>query len=463
MLKNLVGDKAFYKHLLALMLPIMIQNGITNFVNMLDNIMIGTVGTAQMTGVSITNQLFFIFNLCIFGAVSGAGIFGAQYFGKQDYEGVRYTFRFKLLFSGLLTLMGIVLLTVAGRPLLQLYMQGEQGVTDPAITLSSAESYMRIMLIGFVPFALVQCYSSTLREGGKPTLPMIAGVVAVLVNLVANYILIFGHFGAPAMGVNGAAVATVISRFVELGVVVIGTHTNRAGYSYMAGVYRTLYVPGKLASRFFIKGLPLMLNETIWALGTATVNQCYSVRGLDIMAANNINSTFWSVFSIAFLAVGAAVGIVLGQMLGSNQLKEAKVACYRLMTFSGAVCVVMSVLYVICAPYIPLAYNTEQSIRELATQMMIIGAVFMPFDAVTHSAYFAMRSGGKMFTTFLFDCGTMWCVNVPLAFVLTRYTALPFVAVYAILQAIVVGKSIAGVLLVRSGFWIRNIVAKPEE
>ncbi|MBP0980851.1 MAG: polysaccharide biosynthesis C-terminal domain-containing protein, partial [Oscillospiraceae bacterium] len=308
MLKNLIGDRAFYKRLLALMLPIMVQNGITNFVNMLDNIMIGAVGTAQMTGVAVANQLFFVFNLCVFGAVSGAGIFGAQFFGKKDDEGVRYTFRFKFVFCALLTIFCIALFTFFGESLLWRYMQGESAAASAEDTLFHSLEYMHVMLLGLLPYSIVQCYSSTLREGERPMLPMTAGIVAVCVNLVFNYILIFGKFGAPAMGVKGAAVATVLSRFAELAIVVVCVHKNHAEYPFMQGVYRSLYVPLNLVGEFFVKGLPLMINETLWATSVAVMNQCYSIRSLDAVAAVNISQTFWNVFSIAYMAVGIAVG-----------------------------------------------------------------------------------------------------------------------------------------------------------
>jgi len=458
MLRSLIGTKAFYKRLILLMLPIMIQNGITNFVNMLDNIMIGAVGTSEMTGVAITNQLFFVFNLCIFGAVSGAGIFGAQFFGSGDHEGVRHTFRFKLLFGCLLTALGILLFLVCGEPLLRMYMQGEQGVTDAVATMQHAKDYMLIMLIGLIPFTLVQCYSSTLREGGHANLPMIAGLAAVLVNLSVNYILIFGKCGFDAMGVRGAAIGTVVSRFVELLIVAVGTHASPR-FSFIKGVYRTLYVPRQLAGQLFIKGLPLMLNETCWAAGVAMINQCYSTRGLDAVAAVNISQTFWNVFAMAYMAVGAAIGIILGQLLGANRLKEARQSSYQMIAFSFAIAVVVAIIYYVCAAVIPMAYNTEPEIRTLATILMRITAIAMPFEALTHASYFTLRSGGKMLITILFDSGFMWGISVLCAFLLSRFTPIPFVALFAIIQAISAAKSIIGLALVKNGFWIKNIIA----
>ena len=457
MLKKLIGDRAFYKRLFALMLPILVQNGITNFVNMLDNIMIGRVGTAEMTGVSVSNQLIFVFNLCIFGAVSGAGIFGAQYYGKGDDQGLKYTFRFTLLFCGALTVAGIVLFLFLGEPLLNLYMQGEAGSTDPLVTLGHAKDYLMIMLVGLIPFAMVQCYSSTLRETGFPNLPMVAGIVAVLVNLVLNTLLIFGLCGFPELGVRGAAIATVTSRFAELAVVMLATHLNTKKYPFMKGALRSLYVPGKLAWRFFIKGLPLMLNEAFWAMGLAVVNQSYSARGLDAMGALNISQTFWNVFAIAYMAVGSSIGIILGQMLGAGQLKEAKRDCRKMIAFSAFVSVIVGALYVVLAEFIPLAYNTTPEIRHMATRMMQISAIAMPFDAIVHASYFAMRSGGKMAITVVFDNGFMWGGNVLIAFLLSRFTAIPILGLFTIIQSIALLKAALGIYLVEKGSWVKNI------
>ncbi len=462
MRKTLFGDRAFYKRLFALMLPIMLQNGITNFVNMLDNIMIGSVGTTQMTGVAVTNQLLFVFNLCIFGVVSGAGIFGAQFFGKGDHEGVRHTMRFKLIAGILLTAVGILLFICGGRALLQLYMQGEQNVTDVTETMRHATDYLHIMLFGLIPYAITQCYSSTLREAGRSTPPMVAGTIAVFVNLVFNYLLIFGKFGFPMLGVKGAALATFLSRFVELAILACWAHAHTALFPFLKGVYRSLYVPKQLMVQLLAKGFPLMLNETLWGAGVAAVTQCYSLHGLNAVAACNISQTFWNVFSIAYMAVGVAISIIIGQLLGANQLKEAKAASYKLLTISFLLAVGVALLYCVCAEFIPLAYNTSADIRHLATRLMQITALAMPFDAVAHSSYFTLRSGGKIMITFLFDSGCMWAVNFVLAFVLSEYTALPFTAIFAVVQAVAIIKSVLGIILVRKGFWVKNIVAKEE-
>ena len=306
---KLIGNRDFYKMVLMIAVPIMIQNGITNFVSLLDNIMIGQVGTEQMSGVAIVNQLVFVYNLCIFGGVSGAGIFTAQYFGQGNHEGVRQTMRFKLWMVTIITSLTAVLFLGFGTTLIGAYLKGEGSAESIAATLLYGKKYLKIMLIGLPAFAAVQIYSSTLRECGQTMLPMKAGIAAVIVNLVFNYILIYGKFGAPALGVSGAAIATVLSRYVEMLITVIGVHRKSVGehavYSFVQGLYRTLKVPRELTLKIIRKGSPLLFNETLWAAGMAMLTQCYSIRGLNVVAGLNVSNTINNVFNIVFIALGA--------------------------------------------------------------------------------------------------------------------------------------------------------------
>lgn len=460
MLKKYIGDRAFYKRVLALTLPIMLQNGITNLVNMLDNIMVGRLDIASSSGVTVSNQLIFVFNLCIFGAVSGAGIFSAQFFGKGDNEGVKHSFRFKIIISLLLSALGIAVFYLWGEPLINMYLKGESGAVDPVLTLNEARDYLNVMLIGLLPFALTQCYSSTLRECGRPVLPMVSGTIAVFINLAFNYILIFGNFGAPKMGVRGAAIATVISRFTELLIVIIWTRATSKKSPFIIGAFRSLYVPKKLVGSIIIKGMPLLVNETLWSMGMAAINQSYSARGIEVVAANNILQTFFNVFSVAFMAVGVAIGILLGQQLGAKDEKGAVDTCRKLIAFSVLVSLIVGAAFFICAYFIPKAYNYPDSVRLTATRLMQICAAVMPIDAFAHATYFTLRSGGKSLITFAFDSGFMWVISVPVAFILSSFTALNILWLFTIVQLINIIKCVIGYIFVKKGIWIKNIVSE---
>ncbi|MBO5128943.1 MAG: MATE family efflux transporter [Oscillospiraceae bacterium] len=458
MFRKFIGDRAFYRHVLAIAIPIIIQNGITNFVSLLDNIMVGQVGTAPMSGVSIVNNLLFVFNMCVFGATSGAGIFTAQFHGCRDQEGIRHTFRFKLLICLVLTAASIGLFLTWGRDLILLYLQGEGDTSAIADSLHYGMGYLGIMLWGLPPFALSYAYSSTLRETNETVIPMIAGITAVFVNLALNYVLIFGKFGAPALGVNGAAIATVVSRYVELAIVALWTHRNSGTHPFITGAFRSVYIPGRLFRLISIKGFPLLVNEFFWSTGMAFLNQCYSIRGLDVVAAFTIATTISNLSSVVFMAMGNSVGIIMGQMLGAGASAGAVRDSNRKLIFVAvASCAVFGGLMAAVSGVFPLLYNTTSSVRSIATALILVTAAIMPFNAYTTSAYFTLRSGGKTAITFIFDSGFVWCIIVPLAFVLSRFTALPIVPLYAACQATDLIKCVLGRWMIKRGSWIQNL------
>lgn len=463
-LSKFIGDKAFYKMVLLIAVPIMIQNGITNFVSLLDNIMIGQVGTEQMSGVAIVNQLIFVYNLCIFGGVSGAGIFTAQFFGQGNHEGVRQTMRFKLWMTASITALTVVLFLSAGTFLISSYLQGDGSPEDAAATLIYGKQYLWIMLLGLPAFAVVQMYSSTLRECGQTILPMKAGIAAVFVNLAFNYLLIYGKFGFPKLGVQGAAAATVLSRYVEMLIIIWKVHRRNAGkgneaYAFMEGLYRTLKVPKDLAWKIIRKGCPLLFNETLWAAGMAMLTQCYSVRGLNVVAGLNVSNTINNVFNIVFIALGDSVAIIVGQLLGAGKMGQARDTDNKMIAFSVFCCTCVAAVMFLLAPLFPRLYNINDEARQLGAYFIMAAAIFMPQNAFLHAAYFTLRSGGKTVITFLFDSVFIWCVSVLIAFVLSRFTSLPVVAVYVMVQLGDIIKCVIGFILVKKGVWLQNIVA----
>ena len=299
-------------------MPIIVQNTLSNVVSLLDNVMVGQVGTLPMSAVAIINQLLFVYNLVIWGSLAGAGIFGAQFYGRGNMEGVRQTFRIKLVTAAVLTAGAILLFISAGTPLITQYLKGDTSPADAAATLEYARQYLWVMLVGLVPFALTQAYAGTLRESGQTTLPMKASMTAMVVNFILNSLLIFGLFGLPALGVMGAGIATSASRFVECAMVVISAHRSTQRYPFFTGVYRNFHIPASLAREVAIKGAPLLMNEFLWSVSQAALLQCYSVRGIQVVAALNICSTITVIFNEVFLSLGNATSILVGQELGAG-------------------------------------------------------------------------------------------------------------------------------------------------
>ncbi len=457
--KRYFGDKAFYRRLFGVMLPILLQNLITNFVNLLDNVMVGQVGTEPMSGVAIVNQLLFIFNLCIFGGLAGAGIFTAQFYGKGDEKGLRHTMRIKLGFALLAVVIAAGVLLSFGDVFISLFLHEGKENLDLAATLGYGKQYLAVMLWQLLPFALTQVYASTLRETQETLLPMKAGIAAVLVNLVFNYILIFGKFGAPALGVVGAAAATVLSRFVELSIVVIWSHRHPARCPYLKGLYRSFHIPGELLRKVLILGAPLLLNEILWSGGMTVLNQCYSLRGLEVVSAFNISTSISNLFFCAIIAMGNAIGILVGQILGSGDLERAVDEDRKLIAFSLVLSVVVGVLLALAGPLIPRVYNTTDTVKSLASALLVVSAALMPLHSFANSCYFTIRCGGKTLITFAFDSLFTWVFSIPLAFFLSRGTAMPAVTMYLCVELLNLIKCIIGYVLVKKRTWVKNLVA----
>ncbi len=457
--RKFIGGREFYRYIIFLAFPMIAQNAITSFVSFLDNIMVGKIGTEQMSGVAIVNQLIFVFNIAIFGAVSGAGIFGTQFFGKGDYKGQKYAFRFKIYAALLIASIAIVLFSVYDTELINLYLSDSGDVGDIGLALQFGKDYLGIMVIGLIPFALGQTYINSIRECGHTFVPMVAGIAAMLTNLVLDILFIFGVDGyIPAMGVKGAAIATVISRFVEFAIVVIWTHSHKEKNPYIKGAYVGFSIPRRIFADILKTGTPLMINEFMWAAGMATIAQCYAVRGLEVVAAQNISSTITNLFNVVYIQLGCCIAIVVGQRLGAGLIDEAKDVARKMMFFSVVACAFVSVIMIIVGGFFPDIYETEESIKELARTFITISAIVMPVCAFCHCSYFTLRSGGKTIITFLFDSVYTWVVVIPVATILAKYTSLEIALVFFLVSSLEFIKAIIGFFMVKSGIWLNNIV-----
>ena len=457
-LKQFIGDRAFYKMTLTVALPIMLQNFITNLVSMLDNLMVGALGTEQMSGVSIVNQLVFIFNLAVFGAMGGIGIFTAQFFGRGDHEGVRYTLRVKIYTAALITAAALGILLAAQEPLISLFLHDAENTGSVDLTMAFAKEYLAVILLGLAPFAFSQAFAATLRETGDTFTPMITGVIAVAVNCLFNWLLIFGHLGFPRMGVRGAAVATVLSRYVELFIIVVYAVVKRQRFPYIKGLFRGFSVPGGMLASIVRKALPLLCNEILWSAGMSTLSVAYSLHGLSVVAANSIASTVTNLFYIAFLSLGSSIGIISGNLLGAGKHEEAVDTVRKLIAFSLTVSVVMGAVLFLVGGEIPRLYNTSDESKALAAYFIRVCACFSPFVAFTNASYFTLRSGGKTLVTSIFDSGTLWVFYVPVAFGLFYLFHLPIRTVFPIVQAIELLKVSVAFVLVKKKVWVKTII-----
>lgn len=459
-IRNLIGDKAFYRMTFTVAVPIMLQNFITNLVNMLDNIMVGSVGTEQMTGVSVVNQLVFIYNLAIFGAISGVGIFTAQYFGKKDNDGIRYTLRYKLYICIVLFIAALGIFIFAGEFLISMFLHDNGDGVDITATMGFAREYLSIILLGLLPFAAANAFAGTLRETGDTFTPMITGLIAVVVNCAFNYLLIFDKIGLHAIaGVKGAAVATVLSRYVECIILIAYAVAKRkTKFPYVRYILKSFSIPKDLSVAFTKKAIPIFLNEVFWSTGMSMLSVAYSLHGPMVVAATSIATTINNLFMIAFLSMGSSIGIIAGRLLGAGEHKKAVDSVKKLMAFSVLLSIIMGILLFTLGSLLPSLYKeTAQPAKELAVYFIRVFALVMWIDAIANASYFTLRSGGKTFVTFLFDSGTLWGLSVPVAFIL-KLAGVSIYWVFPIVQILGLVKVITGLVLVGKKVWVRTLI-----
>ncbi len=453
------GDRDFYQTVITIVLPLLIQQVVTSFVNMLDNIMVGRIGTLAMSGVSIANQLTAIFNLTVFGSIAGASIFGAQFYGKGDSNGQRNCLRFKLVIEMIVCTVIILLFLTHGEQLISIFLHsGTDTAADVQATLGYGTSYLRILCIGFIPFALSQSISSAIRETGETRLPMIASLAAIFTNLIGNTLLIFGYLGFPALGSDGAAIATVISRFAELAVLLFFVMKYKERFPFFHHLLSRFHIPASLAKDIIRRGFPLTLNEFLFSVGIAALAQCYSTRGIAAVAAYNISNTIESLFFVFNIAMGDCISIMVGQQLGSGKTDQAVDTDRKLITVTFLISMLLGIVLFLLAPVFPHIYNTSDEIRAMASSLLRICGLTLWISALYNASYFTLRCGGKTIITFLFDSVGMIAVSFPAAYVLSRFTSLDIIQIFLIIHLVDLYKVALGLFLVHKGVWINNLV-----
>ncbi len=449
--------RGYYKDALIIAVPIMVQNIITNFVSLVDNIMIGQLGTSGITAVAVSNQLLLLYIVGVSGALSGAGIFTAQYFGNQDQEGVRHSIQAKMLLAIVIGSIALGIYLVFGESLIDMYVLGGNDPGRSIETKDLALSYLQIMLFGILPIGLSQVYMSSLRELGESRYPMVASMAAVLANMVLDYVLIYGKLGLPALGVKGAGIATVIARVIEMSILIVVTLRCR-NKGMFKGIHKIYEVPRQLLGNIVKKGFPIFISSFVWAFGIAFITQAYSTRGIEAVAAYNIAGTVNGIFVSIFNAVSIAIMIIIARLLGANRMAEARKANKDLLVLSVGICIVIGLVMAFIAIYIPNLYNTSTSTRSASRKIMWVMATALPICAFTNGASGTLKAGGETTRSLMIDSGFMLGLTIPIAYILSRYTDWPIVPMFLLIQYLEIIKALVLYLEIKRGRWIRKVI-----
>jgi putative MATE family efflux protein len=446
---KLFDDKQFYKNLFNVAIPIMLQNLVNAFVNMVDTVMIGRLGTVEIAAVGLGNSVFFLFSMILFGICSGGAIFTAQFWGKRDIAGIRKNAGFCLILTISVALFFTLAVLCIPEKILRIYSR------DTAV-IAGGSRYLVYLAGSFIPFAISQVLTLALRSTGEVRLPMITTAIALGINIVLNYIFIFGMGSVPAMGVAGAAIATVIARITEMVIlisVIYGRKYVLAASFKELTAFSTAYI-----QRFIRICSPVILNELIWSLGIATQSIIFARTGTAAIAALNITTTASNLTWTLFMGLGNGVAVLIGNKIGEGDEKTARDYAARIIRFSPLVAFGAWFILIPFSRFLPFIFNVDAEVLSSTAIMFIILSLSYPFRSINMAMVVGIcRAGGDTIFCAVYDTVFMWFFALPLAAAASYFLHAPAWIIYICICSEEVLKALLGLWRYRSGKWLRNV------
>jgi putative MATE family efflux protein len=446
----LFGDRQFYKGLFAVAAPIMLQNLINSLVQMLDTVMIGRLGTVEIAAVGLGNQVFFLYNLILFGICSGGTIFTAQFWGRGDIPGIRKNMGF-CMFLNLAPALGFTLASIfIPDTLIGVYSR------DPLV-IEAGALYLRELAPVFIPFSIALALTLTLRSVEKVRLSIAATLIALSLNAVLNYLFIFGAGPIPPLGVRGAARATVISRYIELFILVCGSYLRRYP---PAGSFRDLFAfNAAYAGRFLKIALPVIFNEALWSLGVTIQNLIFARTGTEAIAAFNITNTVSQLTWVVFIGLGNGVAVLIGKKIGEGDEEAARSYASRIVRFAPLLSLAAAAALFPLASLLPLIFNVSPGVLQGAAGMFMVLCCAYPFRAFNMSMVIGIcRAGGDTVFCVFYDIALMWLVALPLGALASFVFHAPVVVIYACINLEEPVKMLLGLWRLKTGKWLHNVI-----
>ncbi|MCM8711404.1 MATE family efflux transporter [Clostridium sp. SYSU_GA19001] len=452
---ELFNDKKFYKSMLKLALPIITQNLVLSSLNLVDTIMIGRLGERAIASVGLANQYFFLLNLLLFGIVSGSSIFTAQYWGNKDLPNIKRVLGISLI-SGIISSSIFTLgALMFPRQILSIFSK------DMDVLLLGSR-YLRIAALSYIITSISFSFSFTLRSIGQVKTPMKVSITALAVNTLFNYLLIYGSFGFPRMEVEGAAIATVFARFIEVTLILYIVYKNK--YQVAAKLYELLDLSSSFIKQFFKVTTPVILNETIWALGVSLYAIVYARMGTEVIASTNISATIERIAWVVFLGIGNACAVMLGNKIGSGNEEDAFIYAKRFIIIGPSLALLAGIIVAVSSKYILSAYNISPVVYNYAARNLLAFSAFLWVKCFNYICIVGiLRSGGDTKFCLLLDTGGVWFVGVPLVFLGGIVWKLPIYWVYTLAYMEEVFKLILGLPRILSKKWINNLTVKTKE
>jgi len=438
-------SKGFYSSLVAIAIPISLQALLQNFVNMLDTIMIGRLGSVEIAAVGLGNQIFFILNMILFGITSGGGVFIAQFWGKKDLAGIRKSLGLMTLIAFVVSFIFTIVCLLIPNQLIRLYSP------DPQV-IQVGGSYLRFVCLSYVPTAISFSITLALRSTERVKLPLVCTSISLFTNLIANYLLIF----VAGLGVKGAAIATVISRIIEL--VILATWSYSHKYEICGKLKELLGFNRYFIVKFLKIAFPVIINETFWGLGTSVYNAIFAHAGTNAFTAYSITGTISQLTWVFCMGFGNGIGVLIGKRIGEKKIEEAKTYAKRSMWFMPLIGAFVGVFLVPLSKLLPVFFNVDQEIIKTATAILMILIFVYPFNSFCMNWIVGVcRAGGDTVFSAVAEIVVLWCVAIPLGYVAAFVLHLPAPMIYLFFCSESIAKAIIGAIRVLSGKWLHEV------
>ena len=443
-------DKTYYAELARIGLPIMVQNLIFNGLLMIDNVMIGGLGDAAISAVGIANKLSFVFILLLFGVNSGAGGFNSQFWGKRDLASVRKVLGLSLHLCMAAAVPFFLVSQFLPRQVMTFFIRDAQ-------VIALGTSFLRIIGWSFLLQSVSATYAIQSRGVGRTRPPMVASALALTVNTVLNYGLIYGRFGLPAMGIRGSATATLIARALELalllGIIYGRKYELAASLREMSGYSRAF------VRRYFGPVLPVILNEIFWAIGISMYTVFYGMQGVAATTTAQIMEVMTGLFFSAAFGLGNACGVMVGNQIGAGREALARSYAKRSVVLGVGLGVLMGAGLALAAPLFLSFFRVGPGVLTACRYAAFVFAATLPLRVINLVMIVGVcRNGGDTIFAALVDVLSPWCVGIPMAALGVMVLHWPVYLVMALVSLEEVVKACFGIWRLLSGKWLNNLV-----
>ncbi len=443
--------KSIYKSFFWLMVPMALKELIAAFINLLDSVMLGGFGEEVIAGVGIANQWFFLFAVVTFGVCGGAGVFASQYWGARNFGRMKKVLGLNVMLVGAATLVFVLPALICPELIIQVFRR------DPAVVEYGAK-YLRIASLSYLFSGLTSAYDISLCCTEKANIPFLSRAVGLLVNVVFNQVLIFGLGPIPAMGVEGAAIATIIARGTELAIIIGAVYGKKLIQA--APLRELLSIPRDMIGGYFKAAVPIILNEGAWALGTTMYSWVFSQISTEATVIMVIVQNIERLILVFFHGGGNATGIIVGKLIGGEEYEKAYSVSKKLCFLNSAFALLVSTAFIMVRQVVLIPYDVAPSLRTDALQVLFLMAVLMNIKSLTFLFIVGIfRNGGDPKGAALIDICSVWLVGVPCVCFAGLVLKLPITQIYMVLMIEEVVKLALSIWRFSSKKWLRNLVA----